>query len=115
MPLLNPQFTTTVVPQRPTDDGMGNTVWADLPAVQAVIWAGGHAAARSVRLSTDRGPQWTAFAQVFLPRGSDVKSGDRIPYQGVFYVLSGVTSGDEVHPFTGNDFGWMVFNVEGHV
>lgn len=114
MPLLDPQFATSVVPQRPTDDGMGNTTWADLDPVSAVFWAGGHAASHSVRLAADRGPQWTAFAQLFVPRGTDIRSGDRIPYQGLLYVVSGVAAGDQVHPFSGNDFGWMVFNVEGH-
>lgn len=113
-PLLNPKFMITVVPQRPTDDGMGNITWANRPPIQAVIWAGGHAAAHSVRLAVDRGPQWTAFAQLFVPRGSDVKSGDRIPYRGLVYVVSGPASGDQVHPFTEHDFGFMAFNVEGH-
>lgn len=119
--LLNPQFLTTVVPQRPTDDGMGNVTWSGdqggapaLPAIQAVIWAGGQAGSHSVRLAADRGPQWTAFAQLFVPRGTDIQSGDRITYQGLVYVVSGVASGDQLQPFTGNDFGWMVFNVEGH-
>lgn len=114
-PLLDPQFKTTVVPQRPTDDGLGNTTWADLPATKLAIWLGSRGmGGHSVTLGGSKGPSWTEFGFVFAPRGSDLKSGDRIPYQGLFYVLSGKPSGDQVHPFTGHDFGWMVFTVEGH-
>ena len=107
-PLLDPQYVTSVVPQRPTDDGMGNTTWADLSAVDVVIWAGAPGL-----MSGAKGPLWSESAQVFARRGSDLKSGDRIPYQGSLWVLSGTPAGDQVHPFTGHDFGWMAFSVEG--
>lgn len=114
MALLNPQFLTSVVPQRPTDDGMGNTTWTgengvpDLPAVRVAVWLGSPSSAAG-----QRGPAWQEQAQVYVPRGSDLKSGDRIPYQGLKLVLSGIAVGDQVHPFTGHDFGWMVFSVVG--
>lgn len=113
--LLNPQFLPTVVPQRPTDDGMGNTTWTDLPPIQAAVWIGSRGSgAHSVALGGQRGPTWTEFSQLFVRRDCGLKSGDRIPYQGLFYVLSGSPSGDQVHPFTGHDFGWMTFIPEGH-
>jgi hypothetical protein len=112
---MNPRFATTVVPQRPTDDGMGNTVWADLPPIKVVVWLGSRGSGtHSVALGGQRGPTWTEFGQVFAPRGSDLKSGDRVPYQGLQLVLSGTPTGDQVHALTGHDFGWMSFNVEGH-
>jgi hypothetical protein len=114
-PLLGPIELTPVVPQRPTDDGMGNIAWTDLAAVNVLFWLGSRGSGtRSVTLGGERGPTWTEFGQVFIPRGYDIKSGDRIPYQGLLYVISGKPSGDQLHPFTGHDFGWMSFNVEGH-
>lgn len=115
MPLLNPAFVTTVVPQRPTDDGMGNTTWADLPSVSVLVWSGGRSGgAHAVTMGGSKGPSWTQFAQVFVPRGADLQSGDRIPYQGLQFVISGTPSGDQMQPFTGHDFGWMAFEAEGH-
>jgi hypothetical protein len=113
--LLNPKFLTTVVPQRPTDDGMGNTGWVDLDPVPVALWIGSRGSGtHSVTLGGAKGPSWTEFAQIFVPKDCGLQSGDRIPYQGLVYVISGTPSGDQVHPFTGNDFGFMSFTVEGH-
>lgn len=50
--------------------------------------------------------------QAFIPRGLDRKAGDQFVYNGGQYTLAGRPRGDQVHPMTGDDLGWVAWDVE---
>lgn len=108
MGLLNPAYTPSVPFQRPTEDNLGNTTWADLGDTPAVV-----ALASSGIETGVGGPVYTQSGTIFIQRGVDRKAGDRFTYQGFSYTLVGVAQGDMVHPFTGDDFGWVAFAFAG--
>ncbi|AQT81967.1 hypothetical protein B1R94_25975 [Mycolicibacterium litorale] len=63
--------------------------------------------------SGGNGPRYSQGGTVFLPRGIDRKSGDRFTYNGAKYRLVGRPAGDQDHPVTGDDFGWVTWSFEG--
>ena len=53
------------------------------------------------------------MAEMYVRRGADVQARDRIiRSNGEKYVVSGHSLWDQVHPHTGRDFGWMMFQLE---
>lgn len=107
MPLLNPAAPATLTPQRPDDDGMGNTDWTDLDPTQAVV------VLDQAAPSTDRGAKATHSGKVFVPRGYDLQAGDRITWQTTHFTVYGLAMGDMDHPLTGDDFGWKWYQIKG--
>lgn len=65
------------------------------------------------RAGAGNGPRYTQGGTVFLPRGLDRKRGDRFTHNGDKYRLVGAARGDQDHPVTGDDFGWVAFSFEG--
>lgn len=60
----------------------------------------------------ERGARYQQGGTVFLPRGIDRKHGDRFTYNGDKYRLFGKPRGDQDHPLTGDDFGWVTWSFE---
>lgn len=119
MSVLNPVSTVTLPHRRPTEDPDGNKVWTGdptgppaLPSLQAVVSlsaAGSGSSGNSVK-GDDR---FFQAATLFVPRGSDVLAGDEVVYNGHAYKVIGYPRGDQDHPFTGDDFGWVVYSLAG--
>lgn len=116
MGFIDPAFAGQVPFERLTDEA--NNVWtpllfqppggadpvADTPAVVSLDKA---------TPRTGNGPRYVQGGTVFLPRGLDRKSGDRFTHNGVKYSLIGAARGDQNHPITGDDFGWVTWSFEG--
>lgn len=115
MPVLNPAFAGAVAFERCTDQS--NNIWVPL-AYQPP--EGDPAEKTPAVVSLDKpvartasGFRYTQGGTVFLPRGLDRRNGDRFTYNGVKYHLIGAARGDQDHPLTGDDFGWVAFTFEG--
>jgi hypothetical protein len=109
MSVLNPVSTTPVPARRPTEDEHGNKVFASLGTLDAVM-ALGPPARQTWRAHGDR---YVQDGTVFVRRGSDLKAGDEIQYGGYWYTVVGQPRGDQDHPFTGDDFGWVAYTLAG--
>jgi hypothetical protein len=60
----------------------------------------------------------TSYAQagnIGVPRGSDLKIGDQFTWGGNKYLLTGGPNGDMDQPFTGADFGWVLYTCIGQI
>ncbi|TQK29381.1 hypothetical protein [Arthrobacter sp. SLBN-53] len=102
---LDPQGAGEVIPQR--DNGSdGNPVWQDLPETRIVI------ALDKPVLVDGKGSRYTQSGSVAVPRGYDLKHGDRIPFDGAYLTVFGRPQGNHDHPVTGDDFGWVIFAVQ---
>lgn len=109
MGAINAPFAPPVAFERPTDDNLGNTDWASLGTFPAVPDLTGPAVASG---------SGTAVAQtgmVFVPRGSDLRVGDRFSWAGAFYKLTGGPHADMNHPMTDVDFGWVYYTCIGQM
>jgi hypothetical protein len=104
MVLLGPVTGVTITPQRPTSDGLGNLTFADLDDIENAVFAVEPAVGGS-RLHPDS--VYRQSAQLFVPRGSDIRNGDRVTYQGRNWVVIGELLWDMDHPMTGEDFGYV--------
>lgn len=120
MSVLNPVSTTEIIPRRPGEDAHGNKVFTNLPAV-SVVFALGPPARAAWRA---HGERYVQDGQVFVPRGTDLLGGDEVPYgdppspsnpngKGRWFTIVGDARGDQDQPFTGDDFGWVVFTLAG--
>ncbi|WAY18399.1 hypothetical protein OF855_24490 [Mycolicibacterium fortuitum] len=89
---------------RPTEDPYGGATFADLGDTKAVVSLG----AATVTTGFD----YRQAGTVFTPRGLDRKEGDRFTHNGLEYTLVGPARGDQPHPFTGDDFGWVAHAIE---
>ncbi|MBY0440983.1 MAG: hypothetical protein K2Q25_02410 [Mycobacteriaceae bacterium] len=107
MGLLNPAYAPLIAWERPTEDADGNTSYADLGTTATVV------SLASPRVEAGSGPRFIQSGTVFVPRGIDRKAGDRFTYKGFKYTLVGVARGDQDHPFTGADLGWMALEFQG--
>jgi len=104
MSLLGPILGETIVPQRPTSDGLGNLSWTNLTAIAGAVFAIDSPSATEDSVYTQGG-------SLFVPRGSDITNGDRVTYQGRNFVVIGVPQWDMDHPFTGEDFGYVEVRI----
>ena len=68
----------------------GETVWSDLPAIENVL----------VQVPTC----------VFVPRGSDLKVGDKFTFQDRTYFITSAAKWDYDHG-NGQDLGYMEFEI----
>jgi len=103
--LLGPIGGETIVPQRPTSDGLGNLSWTDLPAITNAVFA----------LTSPSATEDSVYSQggsLFVPRGSNITNGDRVVYQGRPFVVIGVPQWDMNHPMTGEDFGYVEVQIQ---
>jgi hypothetical protein len=49
--------------------------------------------------------------QLFVPRGSDVKVGDKFTHQNVTYFVTGSVQWDMDHPMSGEDLGYVEYEI----
>jgi hypothetical protein len=63
-------------------------------------------------VQTEDVTSFTETGTLFVPRGSDVRAGDRFTYQSRRYLVMGAKNWDLDHPLTGDDFGWMTFAIQ---
>ena len=103
--MLGPITGVSITPQRPTSDGLGNLTWTDLDAITDAVLA-------LDAPSSDGDSLYSQGGSLFVPRGSDITNGDRITYQGRFFVAVGVPLWDMNHPLTGEDFGYMEVRIQ---
>lgn len=92
MGIINADFAPTATFTRPNTDADGNKAETTLGVNPVVV--------------SDRS------REAFIPRGLDRKAGDQFEVNGGKYTLAGRARGDMAHPFTGDDFGWVAFDVE---
>ena len=92
MSLISADFAPVATFQRPSVDADGNKIPAVLGDNPVVV--------------SDRS------REAFMPRGLDRRAGDQFEVNGSKYTLAGRARGDMLHPFTGDDLGWMSFDVE---
>jgi hypothetical protein len=103
--LLGPIAGETIVAQRPTSDGLGNLSWADLTAIDNAVFA-------LESPSSDGDSVYTQTGSLFVPRGSDITNGDRVTFQGRYFVVVGPPAWDMNHPMTGEDFGYVEVRIQ---
>ena len=106
MMLINPLAAPVIGFTRPTETPYGEvsfTTLGDTPAVVSIS---------NPSIAGADGPGSTQAGVVFTPRGLDRKEGDRFPFGGHTYELVGNTRGDQDHPLTGADFGWVSHAVK---
>ena len=104
--LLNPIAAPTSAFTRITEDPYGAVTTASLGDCQVVVSIGKATAANS-----DSSPGASQVGVVFVPRGLDRREGDRFTYNSETYELMGQARGNQDHPFTGDDFGWVEFGI----
>ena len=105
LPLIDPVFAGSAVFRRPVvgaDNTVTWTVLGDTPVVPSIAGATGD-------------PVLMQAGTLFVPRELDRQAGDRLTYNGVTMVLTGSRRGDQDHPITGDDFGWIAhaFSISG--
>lgn len=108
-PVLDPAFAVPVVPERDTGSD-GNPNWTPLTETKMVMSLNA-----PTLVADSKGSRYTQSGTVCVPRGYDLKHGDRLPYDGAKYTVVGRQRGNQDHPFTGDDFGWVQFTVTGGV
>jgi len=109
MAIFNPGINVhgvAVTPQRAVSD-FGESDWTDLPEIEDVVFV----LDAPVAVTTESGARYTQDGSVFVPRGSDLRHGDRIPYQGTVYSVVGNVRWDMDHPLTRADFGYVEYAI----
>lgn len=105
--------TETVTVDRGETDKTGKRTSEGTHNVEAIFgWSSGRANTR-FRSRDGRQESFSLMAEMYVRRGADVQARDRIiRSNGEKYVVSGHSLWDQVHPHTGRDFGWMMFQLE---
>jgi hypothetical protein len=107
MGLMQWPYAPDVPFERPTDDADGNTTWASLGTVKTAVNLTGPA------LQSSSGTSVAQAGTVGVPRGSNLKVGDRFTWGADKYTLTSGPNGDMVHPATGDDLGWVTHTFMG--
>lgn len=105
MGLLTPTG-VTITPQRDTGSG-GNPDWVDQTPIPDAVFALEHPA----EMTSEHGLVYTQSGSVFVPRGADLRDGDRITYQNKRFGVVGDALWDMDQPFTGSDFGYVEYKI----
>jgi len=112
-PFIDPMYAGAVPFERLTDEANG--VWTPLlyqppgtnpaiPDTPAVV------SLSPAAVQAGNGPRYSQGGTVFVPRELDRRHGDRFTHSGTKYRLVGGARGDQDHPITGDDFGWVAFS-----
>lgn len=101
-----PIYGVSIIPERPTSDGLGNLTWAFLPQIDNAVFALTAPTGNPTTEST-----FSQIGQLFVPRGSDLLNGDRVPYFGRYFAVIGEPMWDFNHPFTNDDFGYLEVQI----
>lgn len=100
--MLNP-IGVTITPERKTTD-FGETQWAAVDPIANAVFA----------LDEPTTVNESAHMQtgtLFVPRGSDLKDGDRVPYQDKVFGVVGDVLWDMNTPFSGSNFGYVAYSI----
>lgn len=103
--LLGPVVGVTITPQRPTFDGLGNPTYAAIGQITNAVFA------LDAPSADDDSSLYTQSGELFVPRGSDLRNGDHVTYQGRTFGVVGEAQWDMDHPFTGEDFGYVAYTI----
>lgn len=96
--------------RRVTDFGEGD--WAPITAIaNAVVVLDTPSASAQAVGSADPGKPYVQGGSLFVPRGSDLKDGDRIRYQGKTFGIVGDAQWDQNHAFSGQDLGVVEYTL----
>lgn len=96
----------TITPER--DQGVdGNPNWQPLQPIRNAVFAPNH----PVSILDRGGLQNTEDGSVYVPRGCDLRDGDRVEFNGTKYGIVGAALWDMNHPFTGDDLGYVEFVI----
>lgn len=107
MPFLGgPIYGVSIIPQRPMSDGLGNLDWTDLAQIDNAVFALSAPSGHPTTEST-----FSQIGQLFVPQGSDLLNGDRVPYFGRNFAVIGEPMWDFSHPFTNEDFGYLEVQI----
>lgn len=107
--LLEPDYAPELPFERP--DGAGG--YTSLGATAAVVaLSDASAGPASMGVQTDDVTMFTQSGELYVPRGSDLRAGDRLTFSARKYELMGVANWDQDQPFTGDDFGWVAFKIQ---
>lgn len=96
----------TVIPLRNVGSAE-NPTWSNITPIDNAVFA---LQAPSV-ITNERGYRYLQMGSVFVPRGCDLKDGDRLPYQGKTFGVVGDALWDMNQPFTGDDLGYVEYTI----
>ena len=118
-----PPALSTIEVSRPNYDGRGNRN-PQTYSLQAVVSL--QPAMSRPRLGEGQENRFLQDAAIYIPRGTagpdnpfngaptlGLQAGDEITYNSEKFTIAGDARGDQEHPFTGSDFGWMGFRMQG--
>lgn len=107
-------ITESVAVYRGGTDRYGNPNKTPHGSVDGVFaWGTGSSSYRAFPDRTGKREAQRIFADLYVPRGTDLKARDRIKRaNGDEYAVISPALWDQPHPMTGHNFGWMVFQVE---
>lgn len=109
--ILDPAAAPTLPFERQTDgSGASYTALGYIPAL--VELAPPTSGPAFMGVETEDVTSFTEAGTLFVPRGYDVRAGDRCTYQGRKYLVMGSRNWDLDHPLTGDDFGWMTLALQ---
>jgi hypothetical protein len=107
----------TITPQRPTSDGLGNLTFTGepgggpaLPPIENAVFMLEPAGGGINRMTATSVYPETGI--LFVPRGSDLRNGDRVPFGSRNFVVVGEPLWDMNHPMTDEDFGYVEVRIQ---
>lgn len=105
MQAIDPPFALDITPERNVGAD-GNNDWQALAETRMVVSLG------APNPVDGKGSRYSQSGTVFVPRGYDLKHGDRIPYDGAHYAVIGKPRGTTDHAITGDEF-WAAYTITG--
>ena len=109
--MLNPSYTVSVDVIRPFYDSRGNRTNSTPRPLTAVVSI--QDALNRPRLGEVSENRFIQDGVLYVRRGTDVEPGDEVTYNGVKFIVAGHARNDQVHPFTGDDLGWVEYRMQG--
>lgn len=112
-----PAEPVTVDVERPQYDSRGNrsSITFTLQAVVSV-----QAAMSRPRLGDGQENRFIQDAAIYIQRtatapdgSAGLRAGDEVTYNDESFTVAGDARGNQLHPLTGTDFGWMGFRMQG--
>jgi hypothetical protein len=97
----------TITPQRPTEGDFGESDWDDLTPIENVVVVTNSPSAAA----GEAGKVYSQDGSLFVPRGSDLRNGDRFPYQGKAFGVVGDAQWDMNHPFSNSNLGYVEYTI----
>lgn len=109
MGLLTP-VGVTITPQRSTTV-FGEDTWVAITPISNAVFVLSTPSASVGNIGSTKDRLYAQGGSLFVPRGSDLKDGDRVTFQGKTFGVVGDAQWDMDHPFTGDDFGYVEYAI----